>query len=373
MIRGRTILLLGMVAMQAQPVASTQASAADWKSCVYVSKPTRENPAPQLEPHVGCSRIGAGGELELDAGHLARMDFAENGLAAVLAEGDWHYVDPTGRSLRVITYDNGADHFSEGLVRGLRDGKMAYFNSRFEEVVPAEYDWGWPFENGRALVCSGCVLGESDGEHRPVVDGRWGFIAATGKEVVPVQLSRPEALGLRGPLLLVDFPRSTEALPWFVVNDDVMGGRSEGGFRLEGDVLIFAGSTNTRGGGFSSIRSRPHSFDLAAYDGVRLRARGDGRTYTFRLTTWDTRDRRRRPAYWAEFETGDGTWKETDVPFTRFRPRWRGAELPGPALEPAAIDSLGLMINDGQDGPFRLEVDWISAYREVEPSRAPHP
>ena len=170
-----------------------------------------------------------------------------------------------------------------------------------------------------------------------------------------------------GPLLLVDFPQSTEALPWFVVNDNVMGGRSEGDFRLEGDVLVFTGSTNTRGGGFSSIRSRPHPFDLSAYDGVRLRARGDGRTYTFRLTTSDTRDRRRRPAYWAEFETGDGRWKESDVPFTRFGPRWRGATLPGPALEPAAIDSLGLMINDGQDGPFRLEVDWIAAYREVEP------
>ena len=169
------------------------------------------------------------------------------------------------------------------------------------------------------------------------------------------------------PLLLADFPRSTEALPWFVVNDDVMGGRSEGGFRLEGDVLIFSGSTNTRGGGFSSIRSRPHSFGLAAYDGVRLRARGDGRRYTFRLTTSDTRDRGRRPAYWADFETVDGTWKEIDVPFTRFRPHWRGAKLSGPALEPAAIDSLGLMINDGRDGPFRLEVDWIAAYREVEP------
>ena len=180
-------------------------------------------------------------------------------------------------------------------------------------------------------------------------------------------LASDAVAGPGGPLLLVDFPQSTESLPWFVVNDDVMGGRSEGGLRLEGDVAIFTGSTNTRGGGFSSVRSRPHSFDLSAYDGVRLRARGDGRTYTLRLTTWDTRDQRRRPAYWAEFETGDGTWEEIDVPFARFRPRWRGATLPGPALEAAAIDSLGLMINDGQDGPFRLEVDWIAAYREAEP------
>lgn len=193
----------------------------------------------------------------------------------------------------------------------------------------------------------------------------WNFLR--GLLVTGALLASGASAGPEGPLILVDFPQSTEALLWFVVNDDVMGGRSEGGFHLEGDVLIFTGSTNTKGGGFSSIRSRSDSFDLSGYDGVRLRVRGDERTYTFRLTTWDTRDRQRRPAYWAEFETGDGTWMEIDVPFTRFRPRWRGATLPGPALEPAAIDSLGLMINDGQDGPFHLEVDWIAAYREVEP------
>jgi hypothetical protein len=179
---------------------------------------------------------------------------------------------------------------------------------------------------------------------------------ATGTSTAPAE-----------PLVLVDFPESTENLPWVVVNDDVMGGRSEGGFRLTGDSLLFTGATNTRGGGFSSIRSRPRAFDLGAYDGIRLRVRGDGRAYTFRLTTSDTRDRWNRPSYWAEFETVKNAWEEVDVPFARFRPRWRGRWLDGPPLDPGAVDSLGLMIYDGQDGPFRLEVDWIAAYREGEP------
>jgi hypothetical protein len=168
-------------------------------------------------------------------------------------------------------------------------------------------------------------------------------------------------------LTLADFPASMQDLPWRVVNDNVMGGRSEGGIRLDKRALLFAGRTNTDGGGFSSIRSDTRRFDLEAYDGVRLRVRGDGRTYTFRLTTWDTRGGPRRPSYWADFETrGDG-WEIVDVPFRRFRPRWRGQWLEGPELNPAAIDGLGLMIYDEQDGPFRLEVDWIRAYRAPRP------
>jgi hypothetical protein len=33
------------------------------------------------------------------------------------------------------------------------------------------------------------------------------------------------------------------------------------------------------------------------------------------------------------------------------------------SLNLAAVRSIGIYIIDGQDGPFRLEVDWIRAYR----------
>jgi hypothetical protein len=158
-----------------------------------------------------------------------------------------------------------------------------------------------------------------------------------------------------------------QELTWHVVNDNVMGGRSRGGFRLEDRSLVFEGTTNTDGGGFSSIRSEDRPFDLEAYDRIRLRVRGDGRTYTFRLTTGDTRNERRRPSYWADFETHGDDWEVVDVPFRLFRPRWRGRWLEGPELNPRAIDSLGLMIYDNRDGPFRLEVDWIRACRDPLP------
>ena len=47
------------------------------------------------------------------------------------------------------------------------------------------------------------------------------------------------------PKLITDFSQEPGGLEWFVVNDDVMGGRSSGGFELNDDYLMFTGSTNT--------------------------------------------------------------------------------------------------------------------------------
>lgn len=165
---------------------------------------------------------------------------------------------------------------------------------------------------------------------------------------------------------LVEFPADARTRPWTVVNDDVMGGRSRGSFRLTSRSLLFTGTTNTDGGGFASVRSSPGAFALADHDGIRLRVRGDGRTYTFRLTTREARQASRPYSYWARFPTMKGrSWEVVDIPFSSFRPRWRGQWLDGPALDPGAIDGLGLMIYDQKDGAFRLEVDWIGAYRSA--------
>ena len=53
------------------------------------------------------------------------------------------------------------------------------------------------------------------------------------------------------PAMLTAFDDQTKDLRWRTVNDNVMGGRSRGGFDVDDGVLIFAGSTNTNGGGFS--------------------------------------------------------------------------------------------------------------------------
>ncbi|MEM7432742.1 MAG: CIA30 family protein [Pseudomonadota bacterium] len=167
-------------------------------------------------------------------------------------------------------------------------------------------------------------------------------------------------------LTLVDYASKQGVLDWYVVNDNVMGGRSEGDFSLEQDDLHFSGSTNTRGGGFSSIRTRPVRLDLSAYDGVRVKVNADGRRYTWRITT-DARWRGRQVSYWADFDTQDGTWSTVDIPFDAFIPQFRGMRLDGPALDPAKITGMGLMIYDKQDGPFDLRLSRVTTYVSEAP------
>ena len=161
-------------------------------SCTYVAN----TPTAELEPHAKCA-ARAGMSLRIASEHLARMSYTTYGLAVAGIDGSWRYVKPNGESLPVVTNDNGADYFSEGLTRSLVRGKIAYYNRRFRQVIAPKYEWGWPFDNGRALVCRGCQLGgKPTDEYRFFDGGLWGFIDRNGHEVVPVNLTRSEAEAL---------------------------------------------------------------------------------------------------------------------------------------------------------------------------------
>ncbi len=162
-------------------------------------------------------------------------------------------------------------------------------------------------------------------------------------------------------LALADFTTDRAALDWFVVNDNVMGGRSDGSFAIEQGELRFAGRTNTDGGGFSSIRTTPVQLDLSKYAGIQLRVSGDGRRYTWRLTT-AARWRGREISYWADFDTRDNAWSTVDIPFSSFIPQYRGRQLDGPELDPGQITGMGLMIYDKRDGPFEIRLASVHAY-----------
>ena len=126
---------------------------------------------------------------------LSKMVFSPDGLAQAFIDRSWYYIKRDGSTLPVITYDNGADYFAEGLVRSRVDGKTAYFDTQFKQTIPPKYDWAWPFEHGKALVCIGCVEAAPDGpEHRMVVGGRWGYIDHQGHEIVSVTHSREEIM-----------------------------------------------------------------------------------------------------------------------------------------------------------------------------------
>ena len=154
-------------------------------------------------------------------------------------------------------------------------------------------------------------------------------------------------------IVLADFsaiePGAAEG--WQIVNDTIMGGRSESRFEIAGGALRFTGLLNTNGGGFASVRRAPIAVGGTTQDTVRLRVRGDGRPYQLRLYPAGS-----DVSYRVVFATEAGNWQVIDLPLEAFQATWRGRLLDRPPIVASAISGLGLLLADRRDGPFEL---WV--------------
>lgn len=172
---------------------ATSALASEPVDCFYAPRAAKKDSQVGIARHPRCAVVQRDGSIRVLPRHLRALNFDSSGLATVVIEkGRWFYVKRNGRSLEVLPFDNGADYFAEGLVRGRRNGKIAFFDHAFRRVIPPKYDFAWPFEHGLAEVCSGCRE-VADGEHRTMTGGLWGYIDKRGREVIEVQFSRDEA------------------------------------------------------------------------------------------------------------------------------------------------------------------------------------
>jgi len=160
---------------------------------------------------------------------------------------------------------------------------------------------------------------------------------------------------------IADFSDPQEPERWRVMNDDVMGGRSEGDAAFNDGRMTFFGDINTDGGGFSSIRRPLEPGALAGAAGVRLRVKADGRPY--RVTVRDgSRIRRGEVQFRVPIDApaAEG-WQDVAVAFADLEPMFHGDVVDAEPFNPAAAAEIGLILNDTVDGPFRLEVAWIAA------------
>jgi monofunctional biosynthetic peptidoglycan transglycosylase len=172
---------------------------------------------------------------------------------------------------------------------------------------------------------------------------------------------------------LVDFSADSPAPEWYAINDGVMGGESRGGPFIEDGQLVFSGHISlANNGGFSSVKSRGQGFDLSDFQALRLRVRGDGRTYQLRLYT-DARYGQSPIAYTAEFPTQAGEWTEPVIAIAQLSPRFRGRALSGPPLDAKHIEAMGLLLGDKRAGAFELRVEWIRVCRLASSNSQPGP
>jgi len=168
----------------------------------------------------------------------------------------------------------------------------------------------------------------------------------------------------RNEMVVFDFQKSDTLNDWRTVNDGVMGGLSLGEFVIgDSNTAVFQGTVSLENnGGFSSTRTSPRLFNVAGFDGMLLRLKGDGKRYQFRLRVDERFD---GIAYRYPFKTDDNKWIIIRVPFGECVPVFRGRVLNDVApISPARIQQIGFLISDKQAGSFRLEIDWIKAYKE---------
>jgi len=161
--------------------------------------------------------------------------------------------------------------------------------------------------------------------------------------------------------LLTDFSDASVAKQWVSVNDNVMGGISDGGFRIsEDNTLVFSGNLSLENrGGFTSIRTRPKDLDLDGYDTIALRLKGDGRIYYMNLMN---SSRSAAASYRAPIKTKKDNWQEVRISLKDFVYTSYGRIVTRAApLKAKDVQSLGITLADKKAGPFRLELSWIRA------------
>ncbi len=162
---------------------------------------------------------------------------------------------------------------------------------------------------------------------------------------------------------LFDFTGSDAAKQWQTVNDGVMGGVSEGKFKItEAKTLEFFGNLSLENnGGFASVRTKAKKLGLEKGDTLVVKMRGDGREYTLNLYV-------PRPlvafSYRATVQTKKGEWIEIKLPLDKFEATSFGRPVrdAGP-VDPKAVNALGFLLGDKKAGPFQLEVEWIKVER----------
>lgn len=163
---------------------------------------------------------------------------------------------------------------------------------------------------------------------------------------------------IEGEVIMENFD-SNNLLNWNIVNDSVMGGRSQATLKLINNTYAnFKGYLSLQNnGGFSSIRAY-YPPDLTNVKSIVLKVRGDGRKYNFRI--------RGNTGNWASythsFDTVEGEWNEIELKIDDFYPVYRGYTLKNmPQLSEVIIKEIGIMLSDKIEGSFSIDIDWIMA------------
>jgi hypothetical protein len=155
---------------------------------------------------------------------------------------------------------------------------------------------------------------------------------------------------------IIDFNQKSDLKNWYVVDDVVMGGRSDSQFYInaEGNAVFEGNVSLENNGGFSSVRYLFDQKSIDAYHNVAIRLKGDGKRYQFRVKT----SRYDRHSYVSYFQT-TGDWQIVQVPLKEMYATFRGMRLNMPNFPGRNLEEITILIGNKKAESFRLELDNI--------------
>lgn len=184
-----------------------------------------------------------------------------------------------------------------------------------------------------------------------------------GQAVRIIQYDREENERNAIPALTIDLLNQEAApLKWHRLDDGVMGGQSESLHTcMEDGSLHFTGQINTNGGGFCSIRSPLPEGLPKDTSAIRLRFKGDGKTYKMLLSDGNRSTfgpSKRSPSWQCDIPTKKSNEsQEIVIPFAALKPSWGPRPVSSDTVEfdASAMREIGFMLSlqlsDGSSNP----------------------
>ena len=156
--------------------------------------------------------------------------------------------------------------------------------------------------------------------------------------------------------LIFDFNNDSNIKNWYIVDDDVMGGRSSSQFTLNSDGHgVFEGYVSlANNGGFSSVRYQFDKTDVTSYSKIKIRLKGDGKNYQFRIKN----NSKSYYSYVTTFTTSN-KWQIIEINLKDMYPSFRGRKLKSPNFSNKNIEQIVFLIGNKKDESFKLLIDKI--------------
>jgi len=155
--------------------------------------------------------------------------------------------------------------------------------------------------------------------------------------------------------LLTDFS-DKDLSNWYIVNDVVMGGRSDAIFyRSEDSMAVFKGSVSLENnGGFSMVKCNFENQDISAFSKIVFKVKGDNKRYQLRLQS----DINQMHSYIQYFQTTND-WQIIELNLKDFYPSFRGRKLNLGNFKENDLEGIAFLIANKKAEDFELMIKWI--------------